>query len=177
MCKALFLDRDGTLIVAKDYLSDPKGVELLPGICEALDQALKLGYHLFLFTNQSGVGRGFYSMDDVHACNRRMLILMDLPEPGFKEICIAPETPYEHSLYRKPSPLFILNMVDKYQLNTDQCTMVGDQLTDIESGINAGINVAAVNTGKKEPVNEILGDVSKKIPIFEKLKEFISNLN
>ena len=87
MCKALFLDRDGTLIVAKDYLSDPKGVELLPGICEALDQALKLGYHLFLFTNQSGVGRGFYSMDDVHACTRRMLMLMDLPEPVVKEIC------------------------------------------------------------------------------------------
>ena len=67
-------------------------------------------------------------------------------------------------------------MVDKYQLNTDQCTMVGDQLTDIESGINAGINVAAVNTGKKEPVNEIFGDVSKKIPVFENLKEFISTL-
>ena len=176
MSKALFLDRDGTLIVAKDYLSDPKGVELLPGVGEALHNALNRNYHLFLLTNQSGVGRGWFSMDDVHACNRRMLALLDLPEPGFKEICIAPETPDEPAKYRKPSPRFILEMVEKYQLNTDQCTMVGDHLTDIESGINAGINVAAVNTGKKETAKQLLG-LPDKVPIYESLKEFIVTLS
>ena len=175
MSKAFFLDRDGTLIVAKDYLSDPEGVELIPGVCEALHHALKYDYHLFLLTNQSGVGRGWYSMDDVHACNRRMLELLDLPEPGFKEICIAPESPDEPPKYRKPSPRFILEMVEKYKLNTTQCTMVGDHLTDIESGINAGINVAAVKTGKRE-TEEQLFNFPKKVPIYENLKEFIATL-
>jgi D-glycero-D-manno-heptose 1,7-bisphosphate phosphatase len=175
MSKAIFLDRDGTLIVDKDYLSDPMRVELLPGVGEALHHALKRDYHLFMLTNQSGVGRGYFSMDDVHACNRRMLALLDLPEPGFKEICIAPETPDEPSKYRKPSPRFILEMVEKYQLITGQCTMVGDHLTDIESGINAGINVAAVNTGKKETAEQLLS-IPEKVPIYESLKEFIVTL-
>ncbi len=175
MSKALFLDRDGTLIVAKDYLSAPEGVELIPGVCKGLHHALKCDYHLFLLTNQSGVGRGWYSMDDVHACNRRMLELLELPEPGFKEICIAPESPDEPPKYRKPSPRFILEMVEKYKLNTTQCTMVGDQLTDIESGINAGINVAAVKTRKRE-TEEQLFNFPKKVPVYENLKEFIATL-
>ena len=53
--KALFLDRDGTLIFDKDYLSDPDGVELIPGVSEALDYARVLGFMLFLHTNQGGV--------------------------------------------------------------------------------------------------------------------------
>ena len=74
MSKALFLDRDGTLIVDKEYLSDPEEIELLPGVDEALRRALNCDYQLFLLTNQSGVGRGWYSIDDVHACNRRPVV-------------------------------------------------------------------------------------------------------
>jgi D-glycero-D-manno-heptose 1,7-bisphosphate phosphatase len=57
MSKALFLDRDGTIIVDKHYLADPAGVELIPGVRSALQRARELGYKLFLFTNQSGIGR------------------------------------------------------------------------------------------------------------------------
>ncbi|MGH7997347.1 MAG: HAD-IIIA family hydrolase, partial [Opitutaceae bacterium] len=55
--KGLFVDRDGTLIVDKVYLADPAGVELIPGATEGLSRARALGYRLFLFTNQSGIGR------------------------------------------------------------------------------------------------------------------------
>ncbi|MFI5337077.1 MAG: HAD-IIIA family hydrolase, partial [Opitutales bacterium] len=70
--RALFLDRDGTLILDKDYLADPAGVELLPGAAAALQRARTLGYRLFLFTNQSGIGRGFHTIEDAHRCNARM---------------------------------------------------------------------------------------------------------
>lgn len=145
---ALFLDRDGTLIVDKHYLSDPAGVELIPGVPDAVRRARALGYHLFLFTNQSGIGRGLYTLDDALACNRRMEELLGLPAPVFTDICIAPEAPEQPQQYRKPSPRFILESIARHGLNPAQCWMVGDNLADVDAGRNAGIRLATVCTGK-----------------------------
>lgn len=148
MPKALFIDRDDTLIVDKVYLSDPAGVEILPGVPEGLRRARELGYRLFLFTNQSGIGRGYYTLDDAHRVNARMEELIGLPGPLFTEIGIAPEAPDQPSLYRKPSPRFILEMIAKHQLNPAHCIMVGDRESDIEAGINAKIPTVAICSGK-----------------------------
>jgi D-glycero-D-manno-heptose 1,7-bisphosphate phosphatase len=148
MSKALFIDRDDTLIVDKVYLSDPAGVELLPGVIEGLRRARELGYKLFLFTNQSGIGRGYYTIDDAHRVNERMEEMIGLPRPLFIEIGIAPEAPDQPSLYRKPSPRFILEMIAKHQLDPAQCIMVGDRESDIEAGLNAKIRCAALCTAK-----------------------------
>jgi|GEM_PF-375758 len=151
---ALFLDRDGTIIYDKEYLADPAGVELIPGAAAALRLALKKGYRLFLFTNQSGIGRGYYTLDDVHACNARMFALLGLAPERFTEIGIAPEaySPPEGEddahLYRKPSPRFIREMLAKYALAPAQCWMVGDRESDIVAGQRAGVRTAAVATGK-----------------------------
>jgi len=148
MSKALFLDRDGTLIIDKDYLSDPAGVELIPGAADALRRARELGYKLFLFTNQSGIGRGYFTLADALACNQRMIELLDLGPDVFTDICIAPESSDQPSVYRKPSPRFILESIAKHALDRAQCWMVGDRESDIEAGLNAGIHAAAVCTGK-----------------------------
>ncbi len=148
MHKALFLDRDGLLIVDKDYLKDPAGVELLPHARDFLLKAIENGYKLFLFSNQSGIARGYYTWDDVHACNQRMMELLDLPEPGFTELCMAPEGPSDEQVYRKPSPKFILEMIEKHRLDASECWMIGDKLSDLQSGVNGGIKTAWVGTGK-----------------------------
>ena len=176
MSKALFLDRDGTLVVDKEYLSDPEEIELLPGVGEALCHALNCDYQLFLLTNQSGIGRGWYSLDDAHACNRRMLELLDLPKPGFTEICIAPEKPDDPPKYRKPSPRFILEMIEKHELDSAQCTMVGDHLIDIESGRNAGIQVAALKTGRNETAEQLLKGIPEEVPVYASLSDFTATL-
>ena len=67
---ALFLDRDGTIIHDRHYLWEPDGVELLPGASTALSNARRLGYRLFILTNQSGINRGIFTWDQYHACNR-----------------------------------------------------------------------------------------------------------
>jgi len=148
MAKALFLDRDGTLILDRDYLADPAGVELIPGVTDALRRARRLGYLLFLFTNQSGIGRGYHTIEDTHRCNARMLEHLGLGADLFAGVCIAPEAPDQPSLYRKPSPRFIHEMIAAHRLDPAQCWMIGDRESDLDAGLNAGIRAAAVCTGK-----------------------------
>jgi len=158
--KALFLDRDGTIILDKHYLHDPEEVELIDGASDALRMAQEEGFLLFLFTNQSGIGRGMFGIEDAEACNRRTVDLLGLSENLFTETCIAPERPDQESKYRKPSPAFILEMIQQHDLDPEKCWMVGDRDADLEAGIRAGINTAYVRTGK--PENEVVREYIKE---------------
>ena len=150
----IFLDRDGTLISHVDYLHDPEEVLPLQGIAETLRALREAGDLLFLFTNQSGVGRGFFQMEAVHACNSRMLELMKLSPDIFADVCIATERPDQPQIYRKPSPRFILESIEKFDLSLEKSCVVGDSWSDVEAGLNAGIPAALVETGN--PVDDDL---------------------
>ena len=175
MAKALFLDRDGTLILDKVYLADPAGVELLPGVLDGLTLARSRGYLLFLFTNQSGIGRGLHTIEDTQRVNARLEELLLLPHPVFTEVCIAPEAPDQPMIYRKPSPRFILEMIAKYSLDPAQSWMVGDSAADIGAGVGAGVNVAAVRTGRVDSAS--LPEITvHRIPVFNHFGEFAVTL-
>jgi D-glycero-D-manno-heptose 1,7-bisphosphate phosphatase len=142
--QAVFLDRDGTLIENRHYLASPEGVAVLPGVREGLARARATGAKLFLFTNQSGVGRGMFTLADVEAVNWRMIEAIGLGDDLFAGICIAPERPDEPVVYRKPSPRFIHEMLAEHAISTETASMVGDSPADWEAGINAGIRAAAI---------------------------------
>ncbi len=143
---AWFLDRDGTVIEHIPYLHDPAGVRLLPGVKEALGAAKARGDRLFLFTNQSGVGRGMFTLAEAEACNARMIDLLGLGPDVFDGICIAPEAPDQPSRYRKPRPDFILETIAAQGLDPMDCIMVGDTVSDWQAGLNAGIRALAVTS-------------------------------
>jgi D-glycero-D-manno-heptose 1,7-bisphosphate phosphatase len=171
MAKALFLDRDGTLIIDKVYLADPAGVELIPGVVESLRLARSQDYLLFLFTNQSGIGRGYHTIDATHRVNARMEELLGLDRPIFAEVCIAPEGPDQPAVYRKPSPRFIQEMVARFELDPGACWMVGDSAADIGAALAAGIRAAAVRTGKVDP-RLIPAVASGQVPVYSDLSDF-----
>lgn len=173
--RALFLDRDGTLILDKHYLADPAGVELIPGVATALARARALGYRLFIVTNQSGIGRGMYSLDDVHRCNDRMDELLGLPLPIFDGICIATEAPDQPSRYRKPSPAYLVEMMTQHRLDPAHCYMVGDRESDIHAGLNAHIQAIAVCTGKHDAATWAKL-APPGVPVFPSLAEFVATL-
>jgi D-glycero-D-manno-heptose 1,7-bisphosphate phosphatase len=175
MLKALFLDRDGTLIVHKPYLSDPSGVALIPGAAESLRRARELGFGLFLFTNQSGIGRGMYSAEDAARVNARMEELLGLPSPVFDGVCIAPEAPGQPVHYRKPSPRFILESISLHGLEPGLCWMVGDSASDIRAGLAAGIHSAIVLSGPKDP-RTAPGLAGLRIPAYGTFPEFVASL-
>ncbi len=172
MNSAIFLDRDDTLIPDPGYPDDPEAVTLFADTRAAL-ALLREHYPLFLFSNQSGIGRGLYRVDDAIAVNRRMEALIDLPGTLFQAVCMPPERPDQPSRYRKPSPTFILETLARYGYPPDTCWMVGDRLTDLQAGINAGIRAALVRTPLSPAVPELSTYVAlHRIPVFESLLAF-----
>src|SRR5258708_20509839 len=139
MRAAVFLDRDGTLIVDKDYLSRPEDVVIFPGVGAALKKLYGQGFKLFIVSNQSGVGRGYFTMADVEKVNDRLLSDLARESVEIEKIYIAPEAPDMPSRGRKPSPQFLLDARDEFGLDLAQSYMIGDRLTDLECGWNAGV--------------------------------------
>lgn len=148
MKKALFFDRDGTLIRDVPYLSNPEQVSLFPDTKGVLSSARDMGFLLFLFTNQSGIGRGYYTMKEVNTIHDRLLSDLNLGKDLFTGIKVAPEVPDQQSNYRKPSPKYLLEMIDAYQLDPLHTWMIGDRTSDIKAGLNAGIRVAGLKTSQ-----------------------------
>lgn len=151
---ALFLDRDGTIIHDVDHIRRPEDVRLIDGAKEALHACLKNGYKLFILTNQSGIGRGYFTERDFYAVHARMCELLELPGPGFTDMRFAPERPDQPSLYRKPLPRFINEMIAAHDLDHRRSWMVGDRRSDWEAGLNAGIRAGAFTFGGK-PFSEV----------------------
>ena len=174
MDAGLFLDRDGTIIVDWGYGCRPERVALLPGAKEALRVAARR-FNVYLVTNQSGVSRGYFTLEDVEACNRRMLELLEAPDL-FAGMCVATEHPDEPAVYRKPSPNYILERIERDGLEASRCWMVGDRLSDLQCGVAAGVNAALLDTTPHGRTPEIAEYVRKHgIPVFASLKEFVEN--
>ena len=150
MIRHVILDRDGTLIRHIPYLRDPAQVSLLPGVAEGLQRLRDGGCTLYLHTNQSGVGRGYFPLEDAVACNERMLALLPLAPPLFAEICVAPEHPDGPLAYRKPSPAWGRELMVRHGFAADEVCYVGDALSDLMTAHNLGCLGIGVNTGEHD---------------------------
>ena len=148
MSRAVFLDRDGTLNVERYYLHDPEALEITPGTGPALRRLIDSGFELIIITNQSGIGRGYYTESDMHAVNDKLAA--ELAEDGveFLKVYYAPEAPDQDSPGRKPSPKFLHDAAKEFDIDLAESFMVGDKIADLECGWNAGVkNSILVRTG------------------------------
>lgn len=139
MAPAVFFDRDGTLIEERNYLSRPEDVVVFPGAGAALKRLLDDGYKLFIVSNQSGVGRGYFTLADVERVNQRLLAELAPAGVRFEKIYIAPEAPDTPSRGRKPSPQFLFDARDQFGIDLAESYVIGDKLIDLEMGWNAGV--------------------------------------
>jgi D-glycero-D-manno-heptose 1,7-bisphosphate phosphatase len=148
MKPAVFLDRDGTLIAEKNYLSRPEEVVIFPGAGAALKRLADAGFTLFIVSNQSGVGRGYFTLAEVERVNEHLCREFARDGVRFEKIYIAPEAPGQPSRGRKPSPQFLFDARDEFGLNLAESFIVGDKLIDLECGWNAGVKKSLlVRTG------------------------------
>jgi D-glycero-D-manno-heptose 1,7-bisphosphate phosphatase len=153
LSRAVFLDRDGTLIEERGYLSRPADIAPFPNAAEALRSLQATGFKLFIVSNQSGVGRGYFTLDDVARVNERLTRVLGESGVRFEKIYIAPEAPDQPSRGRKPSPQFLFDARDEFGLDLSASYMIGDKWSDLECGWNAGIKKSIlVRTGYGQKV-------------------------
>jgi len=146
--RAVFLDRDGTLIEEGEYLHRPEDVVIFPGTGAALRQLSEAGFALFMVSNQSGVGRGYFTMADVENVHRHLCAELEREGVRFAKIYVAPEAPDQPSRGRKPSPQFLFDARDEFGVDLGGSYMIGDKLIDLECGWNAGVKQSLlVRTG------------------------------
>ena len=148
MTAAVFLDRDGTLIAEKNYLSQVEDIAVFPHAVTALKRLQDAGFKLFIISNQSGVGRGYFTLADVERVNRHLSGIFANGGVRFEKIYIAPEAPGQPSRGRKPSPQFLFDARDEFTLDLARSYVIGDKLIDLECGWNAGVKQSIlVRTG------------------------------
>ncbi len=153
--KAVFLDRDNTIIEDPGYLADPKGVKLLPGVEHALKRLHSAGWLLVVVTNQSGVARGLLSeevLQDVHAEVQRQLAQHGAALDGIYYCPYLPNAPVEayarDSDERKPHPGMLLRAAREMDLDLQLSWMVGDSPRDVEAGRRAGCRTIRIRHGE-----------------------------
>ncbi len=129
----VFLDRDGTLIVDRHYLSDPAGVELLPGAAQAVARLNGAGHPVFLLTNQSGIGRGYFTEAQYRAVHTRLVELLAAAGARLDGEYHAPHAPAEPDpeALRKPGPGMFLRAAREHGLELAGAFFVGDRLRDV----------------------------------------------
>ena len=148
MNRAVFLDRDGTIIAEKNYLHRVADVELYPGAAAALKRLADAGYRLFIVTNQSGIGRGYFTLADAERVNDHVAAELAKAGAPIVKTYTAPEAPDQPSRVRKPSPQFLFDARDEFHLDLANSFMIGDKLIDVECGWNAGVKKSLlVRTG------------------------------
>ena len=144
--KAIFLDRDGTVIHEKPgtYLSDPAKVKPYRSAKAAFQLLTKCGFKFFIVSNQSGIGRGYFTEKEVNAVHARMLKL--LKPAVIEEIGFCPHAPEQNCSCRKPKPQLGLQLIKKYRIDPKQSYMIGDKKADVEFGHALGFKSVLVTT-------------------------------
>src|SRR5437899_10229489 len=142
---AIFVDRDGTIMQDVDYCSDPQEVKIFPGVREALRRLKSNGFKLIIITNQSGIGRGFFTIKQYRAVEAE--VLQQLGDGLIDATYFCPDIPGQHSSCRKPAPGMILQATGEHQIDLSRSFFFGEKEIDAECGRNAGVRTIRVQTG------------------------------
>ncbi len=153
---AVFLDRDGTIMRDVDYCGDPTQVEIFPATSAALQRLRDAGFRIFIITNQSGIGRGYFSEAEYRAVE--LEVERKLGAGLIDGTYFCPDVPEVNSPRRKPSPAMILEAQRDHALDLGRSFMVGDKPIDVECGRNAGVRTVLVRSGKPIPAGDHRAD-------------------
>lgn len=161
--KVAFLDRDGVINYNYGYVGASERFELLPGVVEGLLKLKRAGFELIIITNQSGIGRGYFTINEYRSLTDYYENMLSKSGVQFLEIYFCPHYQYsEHVEYRKecdcrkPKPGMIYEAVRKYDIDLSDSILVGDSLTDIQAGAVANVgSLYFLDSGNSNNKNEI----------------------
>ena len=149
MDKAIILDRDGTLIQDPGYVHKIEDFKLIDKVIGALN-LLRNNFKFFIITNQSGIGRGFFTLKDFEKFNNYLIDILKKNDIIIKKTYICPHHPDEKCQCRKPNTKFIKDIERKFNIDLKDSWVIGDHPHDVEMGKKAGCKTIYVLTGHGE---------------------------
>ncbi len=163
MNKAIFLDRDGTIVEDIGYLNSPEQIKFIPGSIEAIKKLNEAGYKVVVITNQAGVARGLITEDMLQTIDKTLHKWILNGGAHLDGVYYCPHHP-EHGVYpynqhcecRKPHPGLIKRAHRDFDIDLPQSYMVGDKATDVEAGKRAGTQTILVSSGRGKEEKEKL---------------------
>ena len=148
--KVIFLDRDGVINTEVGYLHRIEDFEFINGVFESCDSFTSIGYEIIIITNQSGISRGYYSLEDFYKVNNWMLSQFSLNKINILDVYFCPHGTEDNCNCRKPKPGMLIAAKEKHNINMEQSWIIGDKEADIQAAHQAGIsNTILVRTGHK----------------------------
>lgn len=153
---AVFMDRDGTIMRDVEYCGDPSLVEVFPYTSGAMRRLKDAGFKICIITNQSGLGRGYFTLDAYRAVEQEVERQVGAGLIDGTYFC--PDLPDSGSPCRKPAPGMILEAARDHRVDLSRSFMVGDKLIDAECGHNAGVRTVLVPTGFEQHTNSGIAD-------------------
>lgn len=136
--KVVILDRDGTVVVDRHYLSEPADLEFLPGAADGLRRFYEHGYRLVVITNQSGIGRGMFSLQQLHDVHQRFRTMVADAGARIDEIYFCPHVPEDNCPCRKPRLGLLVRAASELHFDPAKAIVIGDKASDIQFGRGAG---------------------------------------
>ncbi|MFP4192057.1 MAG: D-glycero-alpha-D-manno-heptose-1,7-bisphosphate 7-phosphatase [Candidatus Hydrogenedentota bacterium] len=182
MTKAVFFDRDGTLIRHVHYLADPAEVALLPDSACSLRRLREKGYRAIVVTNQSALGRGLFTEADYRTVNEAMCRQLAAENAVIDAIYASPDVPQEGGRFsveyrnRKPGPGMLEQAAADYGLDIAQCWMVGDMISDVLAGHNAGCKGSVLASTGNEGIPKELAELRPPVPVARTLTEAVDRI-
>jgi len=153
MKKAVFLDRDGTIIRDMVYLNDPAKIEVFPESYEAIKLLNKRGYLIIVITNQSGVARGIVQEKILKEINSIIVEDFKQKEAIIHDVYYCAEAVDSGSHFRKPNPGMLQDAAHKHDIDLKKSWMVGDRMTDVEAGLRAGCRSILLQNSTTPPID------------------------
>ncbi len=178
MTRAVFIDRDGTINIDKDYLTDPDQVEFIENSPEAISLANDLGLKVIVISNQSGVTRGLMTIEQVENVNKRLVEMLKDRGAIVDAIYYCPHHPSNGYVCtcRKPDIGMLLRGKEQFEIDLSSSFVVGDKWSDVKCGENAGATTALVMTGYgKTDYQRCIDDGIKIDYLAQNLYDFVVN--
>ncbi len=147
--RAIILDRDGVLIEDKDYSYKIEDLEILPGVIKGLKQ-LQSNFIFFIVTNQAGIGKGYYTVEDFHKYNEYLISILNENKIKIEKTFFCPHVKEDNCECRKPNPKYLNEIADQWDVDMSSSWMIGDHPSDIQFGINGGCKTVYMVTGHGE---------------------------
>jgi D-glycero-D-manno-heptose 1,7-bisphosphate phosphatase len=160
---AVFVDRDGTIMHDADYCSRPDQVRMFDGTSAALRRLKKAGYKIIVITNQSGIGRGFFTEKDYRAVEAE--VERQIGKNLIDATYFCPDAPGQPSKCRKPAPGMVLQAAREHDIDLARSFLIGDKEIDAECAHNASVRAIRVRTGFDKMTEGSRADwVAKDLP-------------